>query len=204
MTENEEAKKLYEEAEKYFWDTSSEENTEKAFATLELAHEKGADIDGRYYIFMGDARETGEGIEQDYDKAIMWFEQAIKKGNDFGHECIGELLYKRGEFEEAYKHFIVPARKSPCARYRLGEMYQVGRVVEKDLKKAKSYYKSIVHSDNRYDKKDDHYELAEKRLKDIQRAEMGKLMGLTVFSTVLALGATCAFAALKGIIPGKD
>ena len=57
------------------------------------------------------------------------------------------------------------AHKSPDALYKLGEMYRMGLYVEQNIKKALEYYRETINTGYTMD---DHYILAEKRLRELE------------------------------------
>ena len=74
------AKRIYEAAKTYYNGDGTEVDYRKAFLLFENADSAGADIESCYYIFMGDARQKGEYVKRNYNKAIYWYNKAIEKG----------------------------------------------------------------------------------------------------------------------------
>ena len=49
-----------------------------------------------FYIMLGDAYRTGDGVPKDVTAAINLYKKAAEEGISFGNECIG-FLYYNGE-----------------------------------------------------------------------------------------------------------
>ena len=139
----------------------------KGLYYLEMADMLGADIPSAYYIFMGDERWHGTFFEKDTEKALLYYGKAADKGQEFAYECIGDIYYESdpADYEKAYLCYMTPENKSPDALYKLGEMYRMGLYVEQDVKRALEYYRETINTGYTMD---DHYILAEKRLRELE------------------------------------
>lgn len=86
----------------------------------------------------------GVGIETDMERAIKYFSSAVALGNDLAKSNLADI-YRKGvngvekDPKRAFELYL--SCRLPYAFYRVGEAYELGRGVEKDLKKAKHYYR---------------------------------------------------------------
>lgn len=93
-----------------------------------------------------------EGVETDIDmeKAIHYFEMAMQYGNVLAR-CNLADIYRKGtggvpvNYKIAFNYYMICGL--PYAHYRVGEAYEFGRGVEKDLKMAKEFYK-LAYKEN--------------------------------------------------------
>lgn len=89
---------------------------------------------------------TGNGLERNYAEAFKWLRIAESKGHISATLVIagtyenGDMCVKQNLFE-ALERYLRIEMKSPVAQYRLGKMYEDGRGVEKNVSKAKDYYR---------------------------------------------------------------
>ena len=151
----------------YYYGNYVRKDRRRAFELYETADEMGADIPSVEYIFMGDKRKVGEYLEKDEDMALKWYRRAAEKGEEFGYECMGEIYFARGDYEKAYECFLRVNSGSACAKYHLGYMYEKGLCVVQNIDQAIGYYRSIVSGAGRWDKVDDHYARAKRRLAEL-------------------------------------
>jgi len=98
----------------------------------------------------------GEGVTQDYHKAIEWFEKAVELGDVNAEMELGDLYYFKNKFiaqdyEKAFLLYEKAAQKNyAIAQSRLGEMYRDGKYVERNLQKAIEWFeKSVENGDTR-------------------------------------------------------
>ena len=151
---------------------SSDLDTSKGCRFLELAYERGVDLRPELYITMGSLREVGdEIITKDPELALKWYQKALDGGVKFAYACIGDLYFKgdigEKDYQKAYELFIKSGEKEALCLARLGEMYERGLYVEKDLVKAREYYERIIKDRSDYEKYgDDDYEFARNRLEE--------------------------------------
>ena len=88
--------------------------------------------------------ENGIGCEKDIIKAVHWYELAVEKGNylamsnlaDIFRKGTGGIKVNLARAFELYKNCGLP-----YGHYRVGEFYEKGWGVEKDLAFAKTYYR---------------------------------------------------------------
>lgn len=88
----------------------------------------------------------GNGVERNDVEAFKWLRIAESKGHIFATLVVagiyenGNIHVKQNLFE-AMERYLRIEMKSPVAQYRLGKMYEDGRGVEKNVLKAKSFYR---------------------------------------------------------------
>ena len=87
----------------------------------------------------------GRGLARDYKKAMYWFEQAAKKGNDYAKTTLG-VMYGRGhgvkqDYNKAAKLYLEAALAGNMyAQFNLGIAYINGRGVPKSDELAIKYF----------------------------------------------------------------
>lgn len=84
---------------------------------------------------------TGEGVKQDYIKAIKYFTLAAQQGYANAQLNLGIIHHKYSNFEEAYFWYNQASRQGLAqAQYNLGILYLNGLGVQKDYDKAKDLF----------------------------------------------------------------
>ncbi len=84
------------------------------------------------------------GVEQDMEKAIMYYEKAAALDDDLARSNLADI-YRKGvggvpkNPEKAFE--LYKACKLPYAYFRVGEAYEYGRGVEQNLEEAKRNYR---------------------------------------------------------------
>lgn len=121
--------------------------------------------------------EKGDGIKQDFYKAVKWYRLAAKQGNSDAQFNLGNMYYN-GEgvpknLKRAAKWFLSSARQGNIdAQFNLGWMYDKGEGFNANYKKAITWYKSAAkqgHSDAQYNL-GFMYETVEKINKNFEKA----------------------------------
>ena len=82
-------------------------------------------------------------VKPDIEKAVYWYEQAIKEDDDLARSNLADILRKcsQGYPKDLKRAFeLYKACGLPYAHYRCGEFYEKGWGTEIDLDKAKAYY----------------------------------------------------------------
>lgn len=98
-------------------------------------------------IMFGD----GIGTEVDMERAIKYYGLAATLGDDLAKSNLADI-YRKGtngvekDLKRAFELYL--NCHLPYAYYRVGEAYELGRGVAKDLKKAKQYYR--IAYDNKH------------------------------------------------------
>ena len=95
------------------------------------------DLGSLYYI--------GHGCEQDYTKAIYYYEMAANLGSEEAVENLGYCHYYgrnvRIDYKKAFHYFAIGAfNRRPISLYKIGDMYKNGYYVEKNLNEAFKIY----------------------------------------------------------------
>lgn len=116
---------------------------------IKEAAEQG-DVDAQYML--GDFYANGEGVKQDYEKAIEW----IKKAADQGH-IMAKLQLKvlqksqknsSTKAENAVKavecHQKAAAQEDAATQFNLGVCYEEGKEVAQDYAKAVEWYRKAA------------------------------------------------------------
>ncbi len=118
------------------------ENRENLSACIDLANATG---DSRLQFRLGVTFANGEGVEQDFAKALEWFRHAATNGNPKAQNSLG-LMYLNGvgvqtDFAEAFEWFQKAVRNgSVWAQNSLGLMYVNGAGVQRDPAKAFEWF----------------------------------------------------------------
>ena len=92
---------------------------------------------------------SGEGVEQDYKKALEYFEQSAQKGNIESLNRLGMMYYTGEGVEQDYKkaleYFEQSTQKGNIESLnRLGMMHYYGEGVEQDYIQAREYLKKVL------------------------------------------------------------
>lgn len=102
------------------------------------------DMDDALMNDIGTFFEGGVCVEPNIEAAVYWYEQAIENGNDLARSNLADILRKgsQGYPKDLRRAFeLYKACGLPYAHYRVGEFYEHGWGVSKDLEAAKSYYR---------------------------------------------------------------
>jgi len=113
----------------YLFKRLSEEGVEPAYAEV-----------GKIYEF------GGEGVEQDYKKALKWFIRALDEVQAV-EGCLGiARIYYFGKgvpvnYDKAFEYYsMLEGTNDPTAQFVLGKMHHLGQGTPVDIEKAKHYY----------------------------------------------------------------
>ena len=102
---------------------------------------------------IGHIYRYGEGVEQDYTKALEWYNKAANAGNDSAMYSIG-YMYDYGEgVEQDYSKALEWYNKAAnagnsAAINNIGYMYEFSKGVEQDYSKALEWYNKAVNAGN--------------------------------------------------------
>ena len=112
--------------------------------------EKGND---EAMLRLGALYYNGRGCEQDYTKAVYYYEMAAVLGNKKAQENLGYCYYYgrsvKVDYEKAFHYFALGAFDgSAVSLYKIGDMYRNGYYVKKDLNEAFNLYKRAYHEGN--------------------------------------------------------
>lgn len=92
------------------------------------------------YNNIGTFFEDGVCVKADIEKAVYWYERAIKMGNDLARSNLADILRKgsQGYPKDLKRAFeLYEACGLPYAHYRCGEFYEHGWGTEKNSKKLR-------------------------------------------------------------------
>jgi len=101
------------------------------------------DVQAQYTV--ADKYKKGDGVDQDYAKALAWYKKAAEQGSTGAQNNIG-VMYERGEgvaqdYVEAYNWFKRAAEMGNVeAQHNLGDLYCRGHGVPQDYVKAVHWY----------------------------------------------------------------
>ncbi len=106
------------------------------------AAKRGID-EGQYNL--GVCYETGDGIEQDAEKAVYWYRKAAEQGHAKAQYNLGICTYNGSgceqDFEEAASLFLLSANQGDMyAQYSMGVCYYQGEGVEKNPFEAIAWF----------------------------------------------------------------
>ncbi|MCL2356460.1 MAG: sel1 repeat family protein [Defluviitaleaceae bacterium] len=118
----------------------------------EFAEDKDTPLYSKRYakLLLGIMYYSGKGVEQNYKKAIEWYEKAAAESNSYALSNLGYCyFYGRDvpvDYEKAYSYFSQAAFwENPNAMYKLGDMYYDGLFVGED-KDAAFFWYSEAHN----------------------------------------------------------
>lgn len=104
-------------------------------------------------VRIGVCYQTGEGVKQDYRKALEWYKKSAEQGNSDAQTCLG-LCYSMGigvseDFEQSVKWWRKAARQGNAqAQYYLGKCYNHGTGVSQDYYQAALWFMKAAEQDN--------------------------------------------------------
>lgn len=107
-------------------------------------HVEDLDMDDNLMDDIGTFFEDGVCVQPNIATAVYWYEQAIENGNDLARSNLADILRKGSlgypkDLRRAFE--LYKACGLPYAHYRVGEFYEHGWGVDKDLEAAKAYYR---------------------------------------------------------------
>jgi len=93
----------------------------------------------------------GEGVIQDFTKAVEWFQKAIEQGNEAAHLNLA-YMYLEGHGVNQNLELAVELHKKipkhPTAQTNLGFAYEQGKGVNQDYNEALKWYSMAVEQGN--------------------------------------------------------
>lgn len=91
---------------------------------LSVALKASAEGDSNAMNQLGDRYENGDGVEQDTNKAVEWWEKASQKGNAMAMYSLGLYHYNKGNFSKALEYMEQAASSGYLpAHVNLGQYY---------------------------------------------------------------------------------
>lgn len=123
------------------------EKTLQSFLKLEPTAKRLKDY-VQYRI--GKMYALGYGTEQDYTKALMWFEKSAAAGNKFAQYSLGSLyFYGNGvpqNYEKAFEYYKLSADQGNAyACYETAKMLRDGISIEKNAEQAEEYFQKAYN-----------------------------------------------------------
>ena len=124
----------------------TDEDIKKEKARIETYISLATNNDAVSQWCLGVCYEKGQGVEQDYKKAVEWYRKSAEQGEGTA-QCNLGYCYKKGQgVEQDYKKSVEWYKKSAeqgyaVAQCNLGVCYDRGQGVEQDYKKAVEWYK---------------------------------------------------------------
>ncbi len=116
--------------------------------TLADEYSKGKMLHGVVLNDIGTLFHEGVGVPIDGDKAVYWFKEALKAGDDlYAPTNLGDL-YRKGcgtikpSLQEAYKAY--EKSTDPYAHYRIGQAHEEGWIAPPNMEKAIKWYKQAA------------------------------------------------------------
>ena len=96
-------------------------------------------------LILGNMYNDGEGIAQNDEQTVYYYQLAADQGNDMGQYNLGRMYYNgQGvdkNYEQAALYYKLAADQGYYkAQYKLGNMYYYGQGVDNDYKQAVLYY----------------------------------------------------------------
>jgi TPR repeat protein len=116
--------------------------------------------------------DYGQGVIQNYQEAVKWYEKSASQGNNYAKAYLGRMYYHgfgveknllqaSKLIEEVIIHMKSRAEEGCIkAQYIVGWMYQYGQGVMQDHREAASWYKKSANA----------YPAAQKALDDLNHA----------------------------------
>ena len=103
--------------------------------------------------FLGFMYKNGRSVEQDYKKALYYYQLAVDQGNAIAQTNLA-FMYQNGkgieqDYEKALHYYQLAADQGvSIAQNNLGDMYQYSKGVEQDYEKALHYYQLAADQGN--------------------------------------------------------
>lgn len=100
---------------------------------------------------IGNFFEDGVCVEKDINQAVYWFERAVALGDDLAKSNLADILRKwtQGYPKDIKRAFeLYKSCGIPYAFCRVGEFYENGWCVDRNLEMAKKYYRVAYQEDH--------------------------------------------------------
>ena len=113
---------------------------------------KAAEQNSTYYYAqkLGEVYKKGLGVKKDYKEAIKWYLKAVESVNN-GENIIhlAEAYELAGKYQEAVTWYRKAAERGIAdAQCKLGDMYRLGRGVDRNLDEGIKWYHKAAEQDN--------------------------------------------------------
>ena len=94
---------------------------------------------------IGISYRFGQGVEKNIDTALEWFTKSAEKDHAGAQYEAGAIHYDEGRYEEAFQWFTKSAAQGDTdATLDLGECYEKGNGVKKDISEALKLYGKAI------------------------------------------------------------
>lgn len=102
---------------------------------------------------LGHCYYDGKGIEQDYEKAVYWYQKSAEQGNNWGQYYLGKCYYDGKGIQQNYSESVKWYRKSAeqgnsYAQEALGNCYYNGKGIEQSYEDAVMWYRKSAKKGN--------------------------------------------------------
>lgn len=140
------AEQLFEQARNAYLGTNGERDLSKALDLCRQSHQLGNFEATR---MLATFYEDGVGVEEDQNRALELYKEAVEGGFAHAFYNMGNLFFKRQEFQQALDHWAHGAEcgDAYCV-VSLGLCFEEGRIVEKDLSEAVRLYEHAAQAEN--------------------------------------------------------
>jgi TPR repeat protein len=143
--------------------------------------ERETPVQGEIFMHLGRMFERGQGTPADLAQAGQWFERAANTGSAVGTYAVFAIRFREGRYTEAKDWLERAANQGYTpAIYYLGRLYESGKGVGVDRKKAHEYFERAAAQGHLLAKR----QIAVSLLKGehgLIRVPRGLLMCITVF-----------------------
>ncbi|KAG0376435.1 hypothetical protein BGX24_007761, partial [Mortierella sp. AD032] len=134
----------------FILDTEPPANNTESQSTKSISIQLGNSIrtnlgDNAAQVTLGDRYRNGDGVDQDYQRAMEWYLKAAAQGNADAHKHIG-CLYDQGhgvlrDYAQAADWYLKAAEQGHAtAQNSIGCMYYAGEGVPQDYSRAMDWY----------------------------------------------------------------
>ena len=105
------------------------------------------------YYLLGESYFTGEGVEQDYEQAVEWYQKAAEAGDAAAMSRLGDCYFQGQGVEADYAQAVEWYRQAAEAgnsdgMVGLGRCYEDGYGVEQDDELAMEWYQKAANAGN--------------------------------------------------------
>lgn len=108
--------------------------------------QRGID-EGQYNL--GVCYETGDGVQQNYEKALFWYKKAADQGHAKAQYNLGVMVYNgygtKADPQQAAQLFLLSANQGDMyAQFNMGVCYYKGEGVEQNILRALEWFKKAA------------------------------------------------------------
>jgi len=120
---------------------------------LEFYHRAGELGNAKAYYSIGVCYKCGDGVEEDMEKALYYWELAAMKGDIYSRHNLGNNEWRLGNMVRALKHYIIAVKDGDAASLdNIKRMYENGHASKQDYTTALRAYQAYldeIRSDQR-------------------------------------------------------